>query len=195
LIARQQAIVLVSCDQKSREQGKAVNILMSKGRTADTTEIRRSDGSVIRTSFPHKGLFPHDAVHFFVELALSINGGFWGLIAGGRHPEEVAAIVKAGGHASAARAGMPSAKIVSAVQSERIVECFEADLWSGGSDARTFREVVAAACYQSHVPDFPIEDQAIERLRRELNAFHEYWAALPLGGTCSFDWPDELTTR
>ena len=99
---------------------------------------------------------PHDAVHFFVESELGISDGFWGLVAAGRHPEEVQDIAKAGGHASAGRAEVPDAAIVRMIQAERTVECFEADLWGGSKgDPQTFREAIYAGCAQSLVP--PIE--------------------------------------
>ena len=55
---------------------------------------------------------------------------FWGRIAAGAHPEDLAAISRAGGHASAKRAARPETDVVELVQAERLVECFEAELWS-----------------------------------------------------------------
>lgn len=172
-----------------------MEILVSKGATADNIEIRRRDGSIVNTSFPHKGFVPHDVVHFFVELELGLNGGFWGLIAGGRHPEDVAAIAKAAGHASASRARAPAPFIVPAIQAERIVECFEADLWGGGrSDPHMFNDLVEAGCQQSLVQSVLIKDEVIARVRQNLTQFKDHWVTLPLGGSCSFEWPDELAT-
>lgn len=171
-----------------------MEILISKGPTADNIVIRRRDGSVVNTSFPHKGPVPHDIVHFFVELELGFDGGFWGLVAGGRHPEDVGAIAKAAGHASASRAVAPDPFIVPAIQAERIVECFEADLWGGGSDGHTFNDMVDAGCQQSLVQSVVIKDEVIARVRQKLTQFKDHWAALPLGGNCSFGWPDELAT-
>jgi hypothetical protein len=172
-----------------------MQILVSKGATADTIEIRRSDGSAASTSFPHKGPVPHDVVHFFVELELGIDTGFWGLVAGGSHPEAIGAMAKAAGHASAARPSTPDPALVPAIQAERIVECFEADLWAGGSDPQTFQDMVEAGCQQSLVPTVAIDAEGITRVREQLAQFRDRWAALPIGGTCSFEWPEERSAQ
>jgi hypothetical protein len=172
-----------------------MKILVRKGQAADTIEIRRSDGNLLSTSFPHKGPVPHDVVHFFVERELAIDAGFWGLVAGGRHPDEIGDLAKAAGHASASRARVPDPFIVPAIQAERIVECFEADLWGGGSDPETFNAMLEAGCQQSLVPSLVIGHETIERVRRELGTFQDLWVSLSLGGACSFDWPDDLAAR
>jgi hypothetical protein len=55
---------------------------------------------------------PHDAVHVIVERELGLVGGFWGMVAGGRHPEEIQALAE-GRRAcrSASRAAVPDAGI------------------------------------------------------------------------------------
>src|SRR5437016_10106782 len=115
-----------------------MEIRITKGTTSDRVEVRRSDGSRADTNFPKKGPIPHDVVHFFVESELGVVEGFWGMVASGRHPEEIQDVAKAAGHASASRASAPDPSIVPIVQAERIVECFEADLWGGGGDSQTF---------------------------------------------------------
>lgn len=168
-----------------------MKILITKGATADTIEVCRSDGSGASTSFLHKGPIPHDVVHFFVEIEIGMRGAFWGLIAGGRHPEEIGALAKAAGHASAARRRTPDAHFVAVIQAERVVECFEADLWCGGNDPITFISTIDAGCQQSLVPTLVIEGKTIERIRHRLRQFRDGWSALPVGGSCSLEWPDE----
>lgn len=166
-----------------------MKITIEKGAGADVIRVVRSDGSKVSTSFPHKGPVPHDAVHFFVERELGIEEGFWGLVAGGLHPEQVAALAKAAGHASASRAGVPEPSIVAAIQAERIVECFEADLWGGGADADTFRDAVRAGCEQSCVPAPRLDDQAIARITQRIAEFRDLWVALRPQEKCSLEWP------
>jgi hypothetical protein len=168
-----------------------MKIVITKGPTADSIELCRADGTRLVTSFPRKGPVPHDAVHFVVESELGIHSGFWGRVAGGRSPEDVAADAKAAGHASASRAARPDPSFVAAIQAERLVECFEADLWGGGCDPATFRGVVEAACRQSLVEAFPLTDEAIEAVRARLIRLRDDWAALPIGGSCTFDWPEQ----
>ena len=166
-----------------------MRITITKGERGDRIDLRRPNGSEVSTTFPHKGPIPHDAVHYFVESELGIGDGFWGLVAAGRHPEEIAELAKAAGHASAKRASLPDASIVGIVQAERAVECFEADLWSGSQgDADTLRGVAAAGCAQSLVPPIAISDAAIARIRAQLVDLRSRWAATPRGGNIVLEW-------
>jgi len=89
----------------------------------------RDNGFRISTTFPKKGWFPHGAVHFIIEKQLNLATGFWGHIAAENAPEEVVTLTKHGGHASASRAERAADSIVELIQVERIIECFEAELW------------------------------------------------------------------
>lgn len=165
-----------------------MEIKITKGATGDSIHVQRSDGTAATTCFPHKGPIPHDAVHFFVETELDMRAGFWGLVAGGLQPDEVGAMAKAAGHASAARPRTPEASIVMAIQAERLVECFEADLWGAGCDTQTFRDTLEVACEQSFVPTPEIDDQGVARIRRRLEDFRQQWLALKPGQTCELKW-------
>lgn len=170
---------------------RQMQITITKGTAGDLIEAMRSDGTSVRTHFPKKGPLPHDAVHYVVESELGIAEGFWGMVAAGRHPEEIQDVAKAAGHASVSRARTPDPAIIPIVQAERIVECFEADLWGGGSDSDTFRALVEAGCEQSLVPVLSIDDQTIARVRRRLAELRDRWATLPVGGNCSLEWLEE----
>jgi len=166
-----------------------MQITITKGETDDRVEVLRGDGSCVATTFPHKGPLPHDLVHFVVESELGISDGFWGMVAAGRHPEEIAAIAKAAGHASAKRAGIPDAAIVEIVQAERAVECFEADLWdSSQGDPETFRAVLAAACERSFVPAPEVTDAAMQRIRGSLVEFGGQWSKLARAESLVLEW-------
>ena len=160
-----------------------------KGSVDDRIEIRLADGSTADTRFPKKGPVPHDAVHWIVEETLGLPDGFWGKIAGGLHPDEVQEMAKAAGHASAARASLPDATIIQLLQAERLVECFEAALWSGGSDAASVRHMGEAGCATSHV-DFPaVTDAQIDAAMARVLAMQAEWSPAPVGHSMSFDWP------
>lgn len=166
-----------------------MRITITKGEREDRIEAVRADGSSVCASFPHKGPIPHDAVHFYVESALGLDDAFWGTVAAGRHPEEVAALAKAGGHASAKRASVPDDSIVRLVQAERAVECFEADLWSGGETSPdTIRHAVAAGCAQSLVPEIEVTDGAIASIRSSLADLRSRWPAARQGERLVLEW-------
>ena len=165
-----------------------MKIAITKGRSADFIVIVRGDGSRVDSTFPHKGPVPHDAVHYFVERALGLNNAFWGRIAAGAHPEELAEIAKAAGHASAKRARVPDPDIVELIQAERLVECFEAELWSGGSDDAGLLAMAEAGCATSHVALPEIASSALGSAREALRAFAAGWIAAPAGHVARLDW-------
>lgn len=158
-----------------------LQVAIIKGASADDIEIARPTGQVVRFSFPKKGPIPHDSVHLIVEQALGLKRGFWGMVASGVDPGDIQEIAKAAGHASASRAKVPDASIVELLQAERLVECFEADLWGAPADGETFRGMVAAGCTASFVPPFVLADDTILAIRAEIEAFATEWIGAPLG--------------
>ncbi len=170
-----------------------MQIEFTKGQREDTIAIIRGDGSKAETRFAHKGPVPHDAVHLFVEAGLGLEQGFWGMVAGGRHPEELADMAKAAGHASAKRASVPDASIVELLQAERLVEVFEADLWSGSTgDEAALLDLGRTACSTSHVPMPLVPEHAIAQIRAAIAAFSADWRAAPIGHHAEFIWPLSL---
>ena len=167
-----------------------MQITFTKGQTEDSITAIRADGSRAETRFPKKGPVPHDAVHLFVERGFALEHGFWGMVAAGHHPEELGALAKAAGHASASRAEQPGAEIVQLIQAERLVECFEADLWSGGGDETTLRDIARTACGYSHVPMPQIAADGIAAIRAELGTFARNWMAAPVGYIATMQWKD-----
>lgn len=166
-----------------------MEITITKGQSEDRIAIVHADGRRMETTFPKKGFIPHDAVHLFVERELGLKGAFWGMVAAGRHPEEIAGIAKAAGHASASRNTVPDASIVELLQAERLVECFEADQWSGcGGAAEDLVAMAEVACETSHVPLPPISNAQIETIRAGILAFAGEWTPAAQGHTARFEW-------
>ena len=165
-----------------------MKIAITKGRSGDFIVIVRDDGSRVETSFPHKGPVPHDAVHYFVERALDLKRGFWGMVAAGAHPEALVEIAKAAGHASASRARVPDPEIVELIQAERLVECFEAELWSNGSDDAGLLAMAEAGCETSHVPLPNLTVSALAPARTTLRTFAAEWIAAPVGHIAQLVW-------
>src|ERR1700735_347777 len=160
-----------------------MGVTFTKGNYRYFIEAGRDDGTIVKTTFPKKGLFPHDAVHLIVERRLGLQHGFWGRIAGGATPEQIAAIAKAGGHASSVRALRPVVEITELLHAERLVECFEAEMWSECSDNVTFRSILDAACSQSKISSPRVSDEEIGDIRIELKDTLEAWRELAVGGS------------
>ena len=170
-----------------------MQITFTKGQREDRIAIVRDDGNRADTQFPHKGPVPHDAVHLFVEAGLGLSQGFWGMVGGGLHPEELLEIAKTAGHASAKRAGIPGANIVELLQAERLVEVFEADLWSGSSEGEdALLDLGRTACSYSHVPLPKVEAGAVKTIQLAIADFACSWAAAPTGHVADFCWPLSL---
>ena len=96
-------------------------------------------------------------MHVVVEEELNLKNAFWGMIAQGKHPEDIQKLAKEAGHASAKRAREPEPSIIELLQAERIVECFEAELWGAPADLETLQGIVDAACASSCVPAIKLE--------------------------------------
>ena len=168
-----------------------MRIEITKGTRDDAVRIVRRDGSTAATRFPKKGPIPHDAVHWFVERGLGLKDAFWGKIAAGAHPEELTALAKAAGHASASRAGDPDASIVELLQAERLVECFEAELWSmagGAGDDLGLIAMAETACAASRVPLPALRPATIAAIREPLGAFSAQWCAAAPGYVAVLGW-------
>ncbi|QPC99257.1 hypothetical protein IRL76_01345 [Qipengyuania soli] len=165
-----------------------MRIVLTKGSTSDNVAIERDDGSRAGFDFPKKGPVPHDAFHFFVEHELGMAHGFWGLVASGMDPEAVGAMAAEAGHASAKRAQVPHDHIVELLQAERLVECFEAESWSGGSDDEGIMAMAEPGWAASHVP---VPDGVRDRLgaiREGIRGFSEQWDLAKPGDSLSLEW-------
>ncbi|MEZ5892932.1 MAG: hypothetical protein R3C58_07295 [Parvularculaceae bacterium] len=154
----------------------------------DDIRITRDDGSTAHTTFPKKGPFPHDAVHVVVEETLGLKDAFWGMIAKGKRPEDIQALAKEAGHASAKRAREPDPSIIQLLQAERIVECFEADLWGTPADLDTLQGIIDAACASSFVPTIKLDEKTVAHIRARLADLYKKWLASPPGETMTFHW-------
>lgn len=167
-----------------------MRITFTKGEKNDRLDIVRDDQSHVSTVFPHKGPIPHDFVHLAVESELGFDRGFWGMVAGGHHPEAIQEMAKAAGHASAKRAEVPAAHFVEAIQAERIVEAFEADYWSGGQgDPGGVTYMAEAGCRQSLVPPVEsLDESAVIRIRQRIADVGARWTSIGAGEEISVDW-------
>ena len=165
-----------------------MDITITKGSDRDWLHISRPDGTEDKSTFPKKGMIPHDIVHYIVEQELAFLGGFWGYVANGTAISDIQEIAKNAGHASSKRAEIPEQHVIELLQAERIVECFEADQWSSGTDYDTFRDVIEAACASSHVPAPKIDDLRIEKIRAQISEFTAKWTTTPVGDMVQITW-------
>ncbi len=167
---------------------KVVNITIIKGACSDTVMAVRRDGTGTSFEVPHKGPIPHDAVHFFVERQLGLGNAFWGAIARGDSACDIGARAIASGHASAKRASVPDREIVELLQAERLVECFEADLWSGTGDAAGIPAMARSGWDHSLVGPLDLSSDDIGTICTEIAHFADEWANVQTGSQIQLIW-------
>lgn len=164
-----------------------MDVTITKGERVDTVLVQHDDGHQVESRFPTKGPLPHDAIHYIVETEFGLTDAFWGKVAAGHKPEEIQAMAKAAGHASATRALPPEPHIIELLQAERLVECVESAIWGRMPDAETFRSVAGVACESSHVPLPDISDAALANIERRIADLQVQWAE----GNYAFTWPPQ----
>jgi hypothetical protein len=165
-----------------------MQITFTRRASMDRMHIARAPGDDLYTEFHHKGPFPHDLMHYCVERAFGFRFGFWGLIAQGMTPQAVQDFAAARGHASAAKAHPPATEIVELLQAERLVECFEAELWGGPAELGDLQSVADAAFSASLVPRVALAAETVQRLRAEISGLNARWQALKPGETLRVEW-------
>jgi len=137
---------------------------------ADALACVRPDGSSTHAEMPRQGILPHDAFHFVVETTLGWRDAVFGQIAGGATLAHVAKRLHG--------ATIDRSKNIQALQSESLVECLQADQWSGASDPARFAETLIATCRRRAVPPPDIDAEELARVRVALRDFGAAWRPL-----------------
>ncbi|MCC3859615.1 hypothetical protein [Pseudemcibacter aquimaris] len=163
-------------------------IQFTKEKDFDRINAKRDDGSTVDFNFPKKGPFPHDAVHIIVEKKMGFKNAFWGMINNSYSPEEVGKLAKEGGHASSSRASTPSAEIIELLQAERLVECFEANMWNTSTKAADFIAVYNSACEASNIAMPAISTNDIDEINHILKNLYSKWQELAIGKSITFEF-------
>lgn len=129
----------------------------------DALVVERDGMAAERIDCPKQGIIPHDMVHYAVEHEL--GRGFLALVAGGA----AAAFTTMGGEAEEAI--------------ERLVECFQAELWGGRVPADELLASYAHACDARGHGVLPVTAAEVEAIRASLDRLGSEWAAVPVGGS------------
>src|SRR5215213_7969950 len=134
----------------------------------DDLLIERADESSETIACPKQGIIPHDMVHYAVESTLA-HRGFLSLVADG----------------GAADFGTSGADTEEAV--ERLVECFQAEMWGGRVAAAELLATYQLACAARDHSAAPIAAAEVASIRARLDDLTAQWAAVPLNGSLTFD--------
>ena len=134
----------------------------------DDLLIERAGQAPETISCPKQGIIPHDMVHYAVESCLA-HRGFLSLVGDGQL-------------ASFATSGGDSEKAV-----ERLVENFQAEMWSGRVSAQDLLASYEHACAAHGHPAVPVSVADVDRIRTRIDELSAEWTAVPLNGSLTFE--------
>ncbi len=135
----------------------------------DDLVIERPTAPVEAIRCPKQGIIPHDMVHYAVESTLA-HGGFLGMVADG----EAAGFATKGGD--------------SEESVERLVECFQAEMWGGRVPAEELLATYKIACEARGHAAMPVSVEDVERVRATLDDLTARWSAVPLNGSLTLEF-------
>ena len=118
---------------------------------------------------PKQGIIPHDMVHYAVESTLA-HGGFLGMVAEG----EAAGFRTQGGD--------------SEESVERLVECFQAEMWGGRVPAEQLLATYRIACEARGHAAMPVSVEDVRAVRASLDALTEQWNAVALNESMTLEF-------
>ena len=127
-----------------------------------TIERNAQPTSLIRC--PKQGIIPHDMVHFAVESTLA-HSGFLSLVEDSDEP------------GFNLRGGETEEAI------ERLVECFQAEMWGGRVPAEELLATYALACEAKAHNQVAVSIEDVEAVRERLDDLTARWSEVPLNGS------------
>lgn len=139
-------------------------IFTKRGGKHDDLTIVRDGGAAETIQCPKQGIIPHDMVHYAVESVLTHQG--------------LLSLVRRGEALAFATAGGASEEAM-----ERLVETFQAELWSGRVPTHEVIATYEHACEaRGHAPA-PVSTADVEAVRERLDALMREWAEMPVNAT------------
>ncbi len=133
----------------------------------DALLVEREGRVAERIECPKQGIIPHDMVHFAVESV--VGHGFLGMVADGAP----AAFTTSGGAEEEAV--------------ERLVECFQAEMWGGRVPAAELLAAYQHACAARGHAAMPVSEAEVGAIRARLDELGQQWAAVPVHGSLSLE--------
>ena len=147
----------------------------------DTLVCERTDGTRTHGPMPKQGILPHDAFHYVVETTLGWSNAFFGQIAAGASLDHLTTKLHG--------PKIDWSKNVSALQSESLVECLQAEQWGGATDPATFNDTLAVTCRRRRVAPPALPPADLARVRLALREFGAAWRPLGPGQSLERTFP------
>jgi hypothetical protein len=130
----------------------------------DRLTILRAGTAPETIDCPKQRIIPHDMVHYAVETVLAAHG-FLGRVAAGESADFV-------------MAAEPESDAV-----ERLVEVFQGDSWSGGTEPPDqLIDLYRVTCDARDCPMQPIDAATINAVRARIAELGQAWDTVPIGG-------------
>lgn len=139
-------------------------IFTKRGGKHDDLTIVRDGGAAETIQCPKQGIIPHDMVHYAVESVLTHQGFL--------------SLVKQGEALSFATGGEHSHEAI-----ERLVETFQAEMWSGRVPAAEVIAMYEHACEARGHAAAPVSAADVEAVRARLDDLTRQWAQVPVNAT------------
>ncbi|NJC05199.1 hypothetical protein GGQ97_000992 [Sphingomonas kaistensis] len=133
----------------------------------DALVIERDGRAAESIECPKQGIIPHDMVHYAVESV--VGHGFLGMVADGAP----AAFTTSGGAEEEAV--------------ERLVECFQAEMWGGPVPAAELIAAYEHACAARGHSAMPVSQSSVEAIRARLDTLGRDWSAVPVHGSLELE--------
>jgi hypothetical protein len=134
----------------------------------DDLAIEREGVPVETIQCPKQGIIPHEMVHYAVESALA-HRGFLGMVAGG----QAAVFETQGGESEEAI--------------ERLVECFQAEMWGSRVPAGELLATYALACEARGHASAPVSADDVANIRKILDDLTARWIEVPVNGSLTVE--------
>ncbi|MBD1845770.1 hypothetical protein H6F89_20645 [Cyanobacteria bacterium FACHB-63] len=151
----------------------------------DRMKCIRIDGTATSCTMPKQGILPHDFVHYVVEDTLDLCQGFWGILAIG------VGFPDAEPPWDAAEFNLPD--LTQALQTESLVEYFQAEMWNSFHVSENFAEILQVTCQARNVPaPENISLDQLEQVQSRLQYFTQQWQQLAIGETLEVEFTDPI---
>ena len=140
----------------------------------DDLTVEREGRQAAKIHCPKQGIIPHDMVHFGVESVLS-QRGFLSLLEAAETP------------GYQVRGGAEEEAI------ERLVECFQAEMWGERVPTAELLESYALACEARSHAAVSVSATEVVAIRACLDELTERWRQIPLNQSLALELPDRGT--
>ena len=139
---------------------------------SDTVTCVRTDGSSVTAPLPRQGILSRLVFHFVLESTMEWRDALFGQVADGCTVDQATERL----HGTSGRL-----KNTQGLQCEAMIECLEAEQWSGANDPAEFAQRLLRSARRRAVPPPDITAEELERVRVALREFGALWRPLAPG--------------